>query len=251
MKSEPVRAQSAKQKAIVKRFCRTNPPPNKKVALETIDELNADIAQIEAQLDHPDPDNYPSDDEYQAWRHKALGALSFTKEEVKFLEKWLKGPQETEVSQFTHKTLQDIAEKIRARARNLATEIESSYTSCYTDLVQPESLAVAQERMTHLTGIKQRVEGAFTEVTGAWIEYPLRRKDLPSVKAPLQKILTQVEIEIGVVKGYIRINKVRDLTSSWNIVCLKALARAVAEGFILTVEEQAVYDLLCDYIDYR
>jgi hypothetical protein len=258
MISEPVRKPYiAEQEKTVERFGRTNPPPNEQEALTTIDGLNADVASIEAKLDHADPGTFPNDGDYQVWRRRATAALAHTKQELTFLEKWVQGRQQTARknkrqgggAQGIYDDLQVVAQRIRGRVHELAEEIGSPYTPRYSATVQPATLAVAQERMGYLTGIKQQLQGAFSEVTAAWTEHPLRRDDMPGVKAPLQKILSKVEVEIGVVRSYVRTYSTRNPSSDWKGVCVGALTRAIAEGFKLQPEEQMVFDQIRSYTE--
>ena len=257
MTSDPARQQSV-QKEVVKRYSRTNPPPSEEVALATIDRLNADVASIEANLDYADPGIFPNDEKYRVWRRRTTSALAYTRQELTFLEKWVQGWQQTARqsqrqvpgSRGIYDNLQLVVQNIRTRVQELAEEIGSSHTIRYITAQPPESVAAAQERMSYLTGVKQQLQGAFSEVTAAWTEHPLRRNDMPGVKAPLQKILSKVEVEMSIVKGYICTHAAQSpVTSNWKGVCAKALMRAVAEGFVLTPTEQAVLAQIQPHIE--
>lgn len=225
------------------RFQRTNPPPDRDTALARVDILSADVASIEAKLDHMDPESFQDDAAYERWRSRAIGALAHTKEELTFLRKWIDTIDREEkrpAPRQSHGTseLQKISQIIRARAGTLAMSINALYVRRYSKNDQPVSVAAAHAQKVHLTEVRQALQKAFGEISNAWTSHPLRRDDLPGVKAPLQAILSDLETEMGVVKEYIRLSNQKTVNPSWQTVCANALTRAVAEGFKLTDEEQ-------------
>lgn len=232
------------------RFSRSNPPSSEEEALETIDVLNEDVASIEAKLDHTHSDTFPSEEDYAEWRRKATAALGHTRRELKFLENWVrerqKNPRRTgprsPKTQRVYDNLSAVAKGIRDRANELAEEIGEHYQPLYTISSQPDSVDDAHARMVVLTGAKQMIQSAFSEITAAWTQHPLKRSDMRGVKSPIQKILSQVEMEIAVVKGCIKTRSAQDSPLDWRTVCASALTRAVDEGFVLTAAEQAILE---------
>lgn len=240
------------KRAAVEPFSRTNPPPSEAEALVVMDNLTATAASIEAKLDHTDPEDFPSDEQYHTWRQRAINALGFTRRELTFLERWLRERKRSagrpghhaQDSPQLYDDLQIVVQTIRDRVQELAAQIGGEYTPRYTPAHPPESMLAAHERMATLSGIRYQLQAAFSEITAAWISHPLRRADLSGIKSPLQHILAQVEVENGVVKGYIRTHEMQSHPPSWPAVLSRALSRAVAEGFALTPTEQAVLDQL-------
>lgn len=218
-------------------YSRNYPPKTQADAHERIDALRTDITEIETKLDHADPDTYCSDDAYASWRRRATAALTHKKTELGYLKGWLTDQQTAEKRATTARqsaNLSDIVTQIKGRAQELADEIGRGYHPCYTKESPPDNIPAALERLDDLVAIKTQLQNAFSEITAAWVSYPLRRDGLLVPKRPLQAINCKVEKEIVVIRGYLRDGKDE---KNWAGVCAKALARAVHEGFVLTSEE--------------
>lgn len=253
----------------VARFTRHNPPASEEEALAKLDSLDTAAGQIEAQLEHQSLDSLEVGEEYEGWRRRAISALGFNKAERRFLRGWLRQRQDAHEKEDRREerrrkgvyeatareeekrkaaaklsSLSGVANQIRARAQELAEEVGRGYAPTYTTESLPKDIAAADERMAQLGAFKFRLQGAFSEVTAAWTGHPLSRAMLPGVKSPLTNILSKVELELTVLRGYIRQTRPCDPGSNWKTVCVGALARAVAGGFKLTPGEQLVFDQL-------
>ena len=258
----------------VVRFSRTNPPPSKEAALTRTDLLDEKVTLIETQLEHHSPDSFESEEAYEGWRKRAMDALGFARTERRFLRKWVADRQHEalEAAQRKEKEERRAAEaaqratrreeaknafhpedgsdlaaivgQIKGRVRALAEEIGRDYTPIYSAVSLPTDLATAEERLEQLGAIKLRLQGAFAEVVAAWSAHPLHPRALPGVKAPLSKILSGIELELSVLRGYIRTTRAKDPRQDWKTVCFHALERAVAGGFQLTPDEQIVFEQL-------
>lgn len=238
------------------RFSASNPPSTEEEANEVLEQLEEQLAQVEAQLDHADPDDWASDGEYRDWRRRATGAVGFIRREQKFLQNWLK-QKETErkqqekskrpsISGLGPRDLAHIAQGIRKRAEVLAEEIGQQYSSMYSPEKLPSGVASAHQRIEELSSVRAKLQVAFTEITAAWTEHPLRRSDIGAAKLPLSRILGAVEAETAALRQYIREQEMLD-RSDWKQVCCMALSRAVTEGFKLTEDEISVLNRLREY----
>lgn len=240
-------AQQTHQQGIeAERYSGANPPPSEEIAQSQIEVLTADVSVIETKLEHTKPDAYPRAEAYQEWRRRAVAALGYTKAEIAFLQKWLQKRKQTQ-KDHAKKTggdaLQVISLQIRERAKTLAQEITAEYVPLYDAQSPPPSILVAQARAEEIKVARLRLQGAFVEITAEWTKHPLCRDDMSGAKAPLQKILSRLEIEAAAVKAYLR-GQATEMRSDWKAVCVKALTRACTRGFVLSPEEQIVYDEL-------
>lgn len=239
------RIQGDQAKGRVERYSRNNLPSDEPTAQERIDKLNVDVEIIQTRLDYADPDTFRDSDEYKIWRNKTTAALGYIRQELKFLDYWLKEQRrlaEVEKAKSSgvrspNNDIQIIAQDICHHARQLADEIKASYTVCFTVDNQPENIDTAQERLSYLGDVKERLQGAFAEIAAQWTSYPLRRDGISRAKAPLHVVLRKVEQEIKIVKNYIRSNHPG---VDVKVVFMRAIERALAEGFVLTPEEEVV-----------
>lgn len=159
-------------------------------------------------------------------------------------------PTTEEVSQNnqtdSRRALNDISQDIRNLASRLASEIQEKYIPVYSDEKPPKNAEEVEERLKEVTAVKARLQSAFSDITDAWCSHPLRREDLPSVKRPLVKILSKVEVEIAILKAFTSNggSEKKEKYLKWKVTCVTALTRASFEGFTLTKEEQEVVKTL-------
>lgn len=239
------------------RFSSSNPPPDEPVAMAVLEKLGEDIAQIEASLDHADPDNWASDQEYRDWRNRATRAVGYMRQEEKFLQKWLKQKESERkqgeryrrpsISGLGPRDLAHIAQGIRKRAEELAEEIGRQCSPVYSPEKLPSGVAAAHQRIQELSSGRSKLQVAFTEITAAWTEHPLRRTDIGAAKLPLSRILGAVEAETATLRQYIREQEIGFDKYDWKRICCTALSRAVTEGFKLTEDETSVLNRMREY----
>jgi len=146
-------------------------------------------------------------------------------------------------------SLKAVDVRTRKLARELAEEIAATYTPVFTASHLPTDAGQANERRAQLALIRNRLHEAFTVITAAWTEHPLSRKDLPGVKAPLQKILKVVESEGTLIKDFLRTQSTNDWAGNTSL-CLQALTRAINGGFVLSEAEQSAFKHLRSLIPY-
>lgn len=142
-------------------------------------------------------------------------------------------------------SLDNISSEIRKRAQALAKEIGATYSTVYTAENPPHDAEEAKKRQASVIATKARLQKALGEISDAWVQHPLRREDLSSVKRPLVGVLESVESELRILKSYfseqgIPLKKNR----RWKSLCVKALTRAALAGFKLLPEEQEMLEEL-------
>lgn len=229
------------------RFSFRNRPSTEGEARIKLEELGKEATLIETELDHADPDTFASDEEYASWRNRATRALSHRKVEIGFLDEWLEEQQherDTFVTnlegpsnrQLRRGSIDSIANSIEGQCIEQARRFRDSYNPTFSKTALPKSIGDAHMRIAELTDVKKRIEVAFTEVAAEWARYPLKQSDLPRIKSPLQKVLSDVEAEFALVRAFIRSRPVN--VDRWKHLCVRALSRAAAAGFSLTVEER-------------
>jgi len=226
------------------RYNRNNPPRTEEEAKDRVDQLSGDITCIETDLEHKQVESFADDAAYEAWRSRAIAALALKKTEFKFLRDWLKG-----VDQAKKPDLMKISQEIRDRAKNMAEEIRPDYVRVYDAEHLPSTPNEAHQRLAAVGTVRVRVQACLSEISAAWVQYPLRRSDLIAVKAPLVEILNEIEAEAKITKAFITKDVADALPKRrfWKSVCVTALTRAAVSGFVLTPEEQEVLnDLVAD-----
>jgi hypothetical protein len=236
-----------------KRFNRNNLPPSEEEALARIHDLNAEASSVAAKLTNANPKNYPSQGDYQDWRHRAGIRLNCSHEEISFLQMWLSGRQQTDRRLELGQREDDVPREldpVSRRALELAQEIELRYTPMYTNRTQPIDAHTAKQRLGHLQLVRHQIRVAFSEVGTMIADRPLLQSDIPKVKAPLHVLLIKVAAEMTAVKLYIRNQNTAVAASntgkpsSWQNRALRALTRFVAQGFVLIEDEQELFRYL-------
>jgi hypothetical protein len=213
-----------------KRYTRSNPPPNEAAANARIEMLETGVSQIETALEFKGVEDFDSKEELESWRSRATGALGFMRAELKLLGQWI--GDERGGKRLSAKEVKDLA-------HSLAAEIGREYTPRYSFERPPATITEAKERMDHLSSLKHRLQAAFSQVTEAWTAGGYGRKELQSVKSPLQQILSEIEVEIGAIKAALRQTPNR---SDWKAILVGAISRAVDSGFELTADEEEVLE---------
>lgn len=227
------------------RYGSDNPPPTEADGQARFDAVTAELARVKAHLDHKTVDDFGGDsEEFKRWRQSAISAASWMQREQWFLKQWLRkrnkaaGQQER---QQRGEELSEIARRIRERAKELATQIKPDCVPVYSQTHQPDNMPAARERMAQVAAIQCRIHDALNEVAAAWTVHPLRRDDLVGVRQPLVELLHRMQTEGSVLKAYFRTQETdRQFQANRKVVCVRALLRAVSEGFVLTEEEGRV-----------
>lgn len=233
----------------VERYGSDNPPPTEADGRARFDAVTAELARVKSDLEHKRVDDFGGDSEaFGRWRQKAISAASWIQREQWYLKRWL-GKREKAADkqerQQRGEQLSEIARQVRERAKELAAEIGLEYRPIYSEEHRPDDMPAARERMAQLTAIRGRIQDALNEITAAWTEHPLRRDDLTGVKQPLVEILHRIEAEASMLKVYFHAQEAdRQFQVNRKAVCVRALLRAVSEGFVLTEEEAKVLDKL-------
>lgn len=225
-----------------RRYTRTSPPLTEDEARAGIETLDAKIDQITAQLESIDQKLFASEKEFNNWRQRATGSLIHTKKDRRFLEKWLWDRKKDE-AEIVVSERRALADEIYEQAKQLAEEIGDGYVQLFTGKHPPKDLADHDARLAILIPMKQELQRAFATVTRAWTKNDFSEKNLPGVKAPLQRLLSQVESEFSVMRHF-RNSHQSKLRSDWRKACAIVLERALAEGIVLSPEEHHVYEQL-------
>ncbi len=234
------------------RFSPRNPPPDKESATARIEDLNDRAVSISTQLDNKKIEDFPDDDSYFRWRSRATSALSHTRAEIEFLERWSNGEVGTSGGKFSkqHDLMSALAEEVRKKAMAIAIEIKEDLPVLYSKKNPPPSLELAKQRSHVLTGARIRLQEAFTAITAEWQSKGLSMKRIQSVKAPLQAVSLDLDIEWRLVKQYLSDSEQSKTRNgrNWIMVLGKALQRAQTEGFSLTDEEKATMNQIQSYM---
>lgn len=220
-----------------------NPPPSIKAAQAEMEALGKKIEGMQIQLNTRGPAFFATKIEYDDWKSRTNYAMSRRRGELGFLERWLVGQTSPSARSFNSSasTMPEIARQIRDRAVRLAGEIESRVGGGYTNERPPLDLDEAGSRLSQLQTAILELQAAFTEVTAEWTAHPLRRDGMSGAKAPLQAVLTNVQIEMRLIKDYVRSVKRGEVSHNWQGVLVGAIDRAVGEGLILTEVEKSVW----------
>jgi ElaB/YqjD/DUF883 family membrane-anchored ribosome-binding protein len=235
------------------RYSRKNPPSNKECALDAIDEIEEDISQIEAKLQFTVAESYASEEEYQSWRRRAISALGYSQNELRFLQKWIaQGVQSLEILSIgsgvelprpvlTKVTKGLLQQDIRARVRTLASTLISEVEEYFHFGYKPTTLIEAEKQRDVLRATMSRIECGILEITEKGILCGMSKNDIVTAKIPLTGLKVRAQADLAVVKAYIRQNQV---DSDWRSVCVKALSRAASQGFKLSVNEIEILNQL-------
>ncbi len=179
------------------RFGREKPPQSLEEATKGLDEVVVCINKIKAQLDTTNPLDFPSVETYDDWVSSAQDALGYFYAEKGYLEKWIKNFDKMQEEARKNAVLRYV--------KTLAETLGGRYKKVYNEDHLPETLELAQQRLTELGILREDLACAFSEVAAlCCVGNGFVKNDLPVVKYPLQEILTPVNIETLVIKGYIR-----------------------------------------------
>lgn len=221
------------------RFSRKNPPGSKEEALGAIDEIEEDISSIESQLEFKSAPDFSDTEVYQGWKSRAIAALGHSRNEVRFLHKWLAvGDAGVEMglpsienmtlslkpklTGITHRMFrQDVQNRARISARILSAEIEN---------VDFPSI---QERQIFLRQILLRVEQSFTDIDVAGSNAQMTNGQIKDAKLPLVQFKQKLSLELSSIKTRLT----QQSSPDWRSVCAAALRRVESQGFLLTPEE--------------
>ena len=231
------------------RYTSASPPPSIEAAEQRVGEIDLVDETIKAQLANTTAQDFVDDVSFRSWKNRAASALGYVRRERKFLWQWIAANQPAKPHPFSPRNaqLEIIFQGIKKRAENLATELRKDFQPKYSSEHQPADVPSARNRMNELTAVRMRLQGYFTELTGAFTSHPLERSRLVSVKLPLQAILSEMEAETAALRIFIQTQP--SLPSSkggddWKQFLVQLVDRALSSGLQLTPEERQRFDLI-------
>lgn len=248
MHSEPYTNTRKPKRKIVERYNRQNPPPDMEAAFKAIDELQLVSSSIEVQL-KSEYSPHHTEAAYQEWRKRAMHAQASNEKEIRFLQEWIREKNrglKKESPLSSSLDFEKAVQRVCARARELASEIEDGYVPQYNLDNKPLGIDFAQERMAELVAVKKRLEAAFAEISTLCANYGLPKDAVVAPRALLHEILSVLEAEIVVVRAVAHTGH-NDASHYDERMCLGALIRAVGEGFQLTSKERVIFNRFCKF----
>lgn len=125
----------------------SQPPPNTKAAMERLDQLVANIANIQTDLGSRTGVAFDTPEAFNSWKFNANRALGHILQEKKFISEWLNSPSET-------------AEKGRKEDRQLNELVDRLLQSAppYQAISPPGNRREISERVRHLNVLKRQYE---------------------------------------------------------------------------------------------
>lgn len=228
-----------------------NPPPSHDVALARLHELEVAVQSIEVQLQHSNPNEFPSDDDFLTWKGRATGAAGHYRAEIGYLERWVGargsqsgqgGPQHVSGAQY-----RTGVEEITTKVRNMTTQVREKYKRIYSEGHQPADVATARARRQELSSVIQMCTGFFKELKLSAEAAGLGEERMAKLRKPLSTIYMDVQAENKVIAKFFRENVQegpRDV--NWTLFLLSVIERAVKSGFVMTDEEKNTAEAIRD-----
>ncbi len=245
------------------RFGHLNPPPSIAVAEERLEDLEVQNESVGAQLEFKVPADFRTDGEYIGWQKRAIGALSYIRAELKFLEKWLKAelakkPQpklqsvksppvvkkpeppvvQPTVKKEAEKALTDEVigfhvEQFRVYVQAFAEEMERRYKCEYNSETDPQGVMDALRRVLALKQQMRECQTVFEDVNAKAATFGISNNDLAKAKKSLVKISEVILVEVRFLKTWLN-----EQGSGYGVdKILKQLIVLLAESKVVVSEE--------------
>ena len=224
-------------------YSRVNPPPSLEIAIARRDELEHIEQHIGAKADFRTPDDFTSDEEYDAWKRRAVAAIAYFRTELRFLDRWIK--QRTPCDQQKDQKNREAVERLRNHVQKARDMLASSYTPVFSACSLPQDAVLAEARMQELVELIRRFNAffaAFKEEAKNIVSQP----EMIDLRRPLTTIYQQIMAERSIVVHYVNKHNI-PRPEQWMTFLLDLVERGIREGVILTSEEQAFLQEICEY----
>ncbi len=210
-----------------------NPPPNLDAAYAQIWERQEQAEHINAQLEHTSPEEYPTDNEFFAWKGRAISALAHTRAEVRFLGHWIDEQKFAQNLKEFSAVQWSAPFQIGATIERLVAEMRARYQPTYSETVLPIDRASAYGRRSEIKIIITRFQGFFSGVKMLMTAANIGGDAEKNLLSPMVSIMRAVELEASILRKYLRATDGEDLV----LFLISLLDRAMSEGFVPNSEE--------------
>ncbi len=226
-----------------------NPPPSHEVALARLHELEVAVQSIEVQLQHGNPNEFPSDDDFLTWKGRATGAAGHYRAEIAYLERWMGvrgsqsgqgGPQHVSSAQY-----RTGIEEISGKVRNMTAQVREKYKRVYSEGHLPADVVAARTRRQELSALIQMCTGFFKDLKLSAEAGGVGEERMQKLRKPLSTIYMEIQAENKLINRTFH-NAVEGPQVDWTLFLLSLLDRAVTSGFTLTDEERKTAEAIRD-----
>lgn len=179
------------------RYSAINPPPSIEVANARLEQIALDMVQIDVDLKHIKVDHYDSEDDYLDWHRRASAALVHMTLEKKFLLNWRE-------KKIAEKHSQEFSGKKKILVDCVVEFLgQIKFAPQFTSTKLPKDREEADSRMKDLLAGLMVLGAKINELRAKGEESGLNIAIIQKVLVPVQKVVSDANLEVTVIKRYI------------------------------------------------
>lgn len=214
-----------------------NPPPSHEVALSRISELELVTQNIETQLEFSNPNEFDTDEAHAGWKRRSTRALTYYRNELHFLRRWLRGGKPPSSSDERYRTA---LENITTSVRRMTELMKDAYKRVYVEGHMPSNLAVARKRSLEIVPLIQRCTGLFADLKKQAEEGEIGDDTMVKLRRPLSRLYMDMMAERKLLNEFMR--EQRGERVDWTLFLISLVERGIEAGLVLTQEETDILE---------
>jgi len=220
-----------------------NPPPSPEVALTRLQELEVAVESINVQLEHANPNEFATDDDFLNWKGRTIGAAGHYRNEANYLQRWLGvrvnradgggGPQHASSDQY-----RTSLEEVNASVQQMTIQMRTLYKRVYVEGHMPADLTEARKRRATLRNIEPDLQTFFKTLRTQAQAAGIGEDKLLQLRKPMSKALEELKAEVRLLNDFI--DSQPGGRVDWTMFMLSLIERAVSGGFKLSDDEKEI-----------